>query len=99
MSQELPLMRRVGISQRNSHEKAVELRFRQSKRTQLLVGILGGDHEERLGQRMSRGIRTDLTLLHGFQQSALGPRAGPIDFVRQQQLGEDRSLPEMKLLA
>ena len=35
-------------------------------------------------------------LLHRLQQRRLGPRAGAVDFVGHQKLGEDRSLDEAK---
>ncbi len=42
------------------------------------------------GSGMRLAVDGDLPLAHGFQQSALRPRRGPIDFVGQHDIGEDR---------
>ena len=41
-------------------------------------------------------VAGDLPLLHGLQQGALGFGGGPVDFVGQQHLGEDRPLVKDK---
>src|SRR5581483_4801330 len=68
------------------------------KGAQLLVRVLGRDHEEWLGQRIRGEVGAYLALLHRLEQRALGTRTGAIDLVRQQELGEDRPLAEVKLL-
>ncbi len=47
---------------------------------------------------MGDAVDADLAFFHGFEQRALGARAGAIDLVRQQQLGEYRALAEFELL-
>ena len=56
-----------------------------------VIGILGGDHHERLGQRMGDPVHAHLPLLHGFEQGRLRLRRGPVQLVRQQDVGEDRA--------
>ena len=60
--------------------------------------VLGRDHEERFRQPVSRDVHAHLALLHRLEQRALRPRARAVHFIRQQQLGEDRTLAEIELL-
>ncbi len=64
----------------------------------MLDRVLGGDHEEWLGQRVRMRIHSDLALVHGLEQRRLGLRSGAVDLVGQQDVGEDRSPLELKLL-
>ena len=50
-AQQRALVGGVGVAQGDAHEEAVELRFGQREGAELLVRVLRGDHEERLGQR------------------------------------------------
>ena len=85
-------MRGVGITERDPHEEAVELRFGQPERAELLEGILRGDHEERIGQAIGGHVDADLALFHGLEQRALGLGARAVHLVREQQLREHRPL-------
>ncbi len=58
--------------------------------------VLGGDDEERLGEREAFAFDRHLALLHGFQQGGLGFGWRTVDLVGKQQLGEDRTLAEPK---
>ncbi len=49
---------------------------------------------ERRRQVVTLAGHGDVLLLHALQQRRLGARAGAVDFVGHQQLGEDRSLEE-----
>ena len=51
LGQQRAFVRGVGITQRDAHQEAVELRLGQPERAELLERILRGDHEERIGQR------------------------------------------------
>src|SRR5262245_17485917 len=92
-------MRGIRVTECDTHEEAIELRFRQCKSAELLVGVLSCNDEERLGQAVCCYVGADLTLLHRLEQRALRAWARPIDFIGEQQLCEDRALSEMKLLA
>ena len=39
-------------------------------------------------------LDADLAFVHGLEQRGLGARGGPVDLVRQQHVGEDRTPPE-----
>jgi hypothetical protein len=54
----------------------------------LIKPVLGGDHEERDGQRMAGAIDADPAAGHRLQQGALGARAGPVDLIGQEHLTE-----------
>jgi hypothetical protein len=74
------------------------LGFRQVVGAFLLDGILGRQHEERLGQRVGFAAVRDAALLHRLQQRGLRFGRRPVDFVREQHVGEDRPLHEREFL-
>ena len=80
----------VGISQRDSHQKAVELRFRQRRGAHERRRVLGRNHEKGVGQWPRHAAFGHLPLLHRFEQGALGAWGGAVDLVGQQQFGENR---------
>src|ERR1700678_3951464 len=59
--------------------------------------ILRGQHQERLRERLRVAIDRDLSFFHGLQEGRLGAGGGPVDLVREQYLGEDRSGPELEV--
>ena len=73
------------------HE-AVGLRFGQRIRAFLLDRILGGEHQEGLGQRIGGVADGHLPLLHRFEQGRLHLGRRSIDLVGEHQIGEDRPL-------
>ena len=79
----------VGVTQRNAHQKAIQLRLGQSVGAQLVVRILRGDDKKRLGQGACFTFHTHLFFFHRFQERALGFRTGPVDLVGQQHLREN----------
>ena len=64
----------------------------------VLHRILRGNHQKGLGQRVRVGVDGDLAFVHGFEQRGLRFGRGAVDFVGQQEVGEDRSALELKLL-
>ena len=88
--QELALSLPVGIAERNPHQEAVHLGLRQGVSAELVVRVLGGDHEERRGQGAGFAFDRDLFFLHRLQEGALGLGTGAVDFVGQQHLCKDR---------
>ena len=89
--EQCPLGADIRITQFDSHQKAVQLRFRQWKSADLISGILGGDDEKGLRQLAGLAFDGHLPFLHRFQQGALGLGRGAVDFVGQDQLGENRT--------
>ena len=65
----------------------------------MLDGILRGEHEKRLRQRMRVIVDGDLRFVHRFEQRGLRLRRGAIDFVGQHDVGEHRPGLEFEFLA
>ena len=78
------------------HE-AIELRFGKRVGAFLLDRILGGDGEERLGEVERLTANGHLPFLHRLQQGGLRFGWRAVDFVRQQDVGEDGALDEAEL--
>ena len=75
----------------NFQHEAVELRFGQRVGAFLLDGVLRGHHQERLFQLVRGFADGDLAFLHGFEQGALHLGRGAVYFIRQDEVGENRS--------
>jgi len=91
VEQDAPLGVAIRIVDVDLHQEAVELRLRQRIGCFLLQRVLRRQHVERLRQIVARARNRDVLFLHGLQQRGLGARAGAVDFVGHQQLGEHRS--------
>ena len=78
-------------------EETVHLRFGQRIGALLLDRILSGHHEERLFQLVGGIADRNAVLLHGLEHGRLRLGRGPVDFVRQNQLREDRASLEFEL--
>src|SRR5216683_754030 len=85
-----------GIAHLDAHQKAVELRFRQGIGAVVLDGILRGDHEKRLRKRERFAVDGDLRFVHGFEKRGLRARGGAVDFVSENDVGENRAGAEFK---
>ena len=72
-------------------EEAVELGFGQRVGAFHFERVLRGQHEERRGQAVRFAGDGDRVLLHRFEQGGLGLGRGAVDFVGQQDVGEDRA--------
>ena len=70
------------------------MRFGQGVSAFEFDGVLRSQYEERIGQRARRAEQGDGAFLHGFEQGRLRLGRSAIDFVSQQEIGEDR--PRMK---
>src|SRR6478672_333019 len=77
-------------------QETVQLRFGKLIGALVLDGVLGGGDDERVGKRTWLTFDADLPLLHRLEQRRLGLRRGPVDFVGQQQVGEDRTRVELE---
>ena len=91
---ELPLVVVGRVADRRAQQEAVELGLGQRVGALVLDRVLGGDHEERPGERVGHAVGGDLALLHGLEQRGLGLGRRPVDLVGQDQVGEDRAGPE-----
>src|SRR5580698_8362183 len=64
----------------------------------MLDGILRGQHQKRIGQRVRVIIHGDLRFVHRFQQRGLRLRRGAIDFVGHDDVRENRPGLEFEFL-
>ena len=77
-------------------KEAVQLCFGQRVGSFLLDRVLRGEDEERLFERVAFAGDGDGSLLHGLEHGRLGLRRGAVDFVGEENLGEDRTFLEFK---
>ena len=80
---------RPGVAHFELEHEPVHLRFGQGIGAFLLDGVLGGHDEEGIGQEVGFAAQGDLVFLHGFEQGALDLGRGAVDFVGQNDVGED----------
>ena len=59
----------------------------------VLDRVLRRQHHERIGQGKLLTLETDAPLLHRLEQRGLDFCRGAVDLVRQQDIGEHRTLP------
>ena len=88
--QNLPFLRARRITDFQFQHEAVHLRFGQRISSFLLNRILRRQNQKRFFELESIFADGDLLFLHRFEQRALHLRRRAIDFVRQNQIGEDR---------
>ena len=79
------------VADADLEHEAVELGFGQRIGAFLLDRVLRGQDEEGLGQLVGRVADGDLPFLHGFEQGALHLGRGAVDFVGEDEVGEDRA--------
>ena len=96
-SQDLLLLVGRRVIHLDVEHEAVQLRFRQRIGPLLLDGVLRGNGEEGLRQRIGGLSHGHFPLLHGLQQGGLGLGWGAVDLVGQEDAGEDRPLDEAEI--
>ena len=87
----LPLLGARRVADFQFQHEAVNLRLGQRIGAFLLDGILRGQHEERFFELEGLFADGDLFFLHGFEQRALHLGGRAVDFVGQDEVGEDRA--------
>ena len=90
--QHLALFPPLGIGHDQLEHEPVHLRLGQGIGPLVLDRVLGGEHQEQLGQWICPAADRHLFLLHRFQQRALHLGGRAVDLVGQQEIGEDRAL-------
>jgi len=95
---DLALLGAVRIGELQLHHETVHLRLGERVRPFLLDGVLGGQDHERLRKTVAPVAECHLPLLHGFEESGLHLRGGPVDLVRQHDIGEHRTPLDVELL-
>ncbi len=94
LDQDAALGVEVGIVHVDLQQEAIQLGFGQGVGAFLLDRVLRRQNMEGRGQVMAHTGHGDMALLHRLEQGRLGARAGAVDLVRHQQLGEDRPFEE-----
>jgi hypothetical protein len=84
------------VAHRQLEQEPVELGLGQRERAGQLHRVLRGQHQERAGQVAGDTVDRHPPLGHGLQQRRLRLRGGPVDLVRQEDVGEDRPRPELE---
>ena len=87
----------VGVLDLDKKHEAIQLRLRQRVGALLLDGVLRGKHKEWFRQRHDAAGHGNVMLLHGLKQGGLRLGRGAVDFVGQNDVGEDRPLDELEL--
>ena len=92
LAHDLLLFLPVGVIDPDLQHEPVHLRFRQRIRPFLLDRILRCQNHERLFQWKRLIADRDLLFLHGLKQRALHLCGRAVDFVGQDEIGENRPL-------
>ena len=82
-----------GVGDDELEHEAVDLCFGEGVGSLLVDGVLGGEDEE--GVRELEGVVADgdLAFLHGLEEGALDFGGGAVDFVGEDDVGEDGAFP------
>jgi hypothetical protein len=87
----------AGVVNANLDEEAVELGFRERVSAFELEGILCGEDGEEVVEGVGDAVDGDLAFFHAFEERGLGARGHAIDFVGEEELGEDGAAMEGEL--
>ena len=90
LDQDAALGGSVGIADVDLQQKSVQLRLRQRVGALLLERVLRRQNMERRRQIMPHAGHRHMVFLHRLKERGLGAGARPVDFVRHQELGENR---------
>ena len=96
-SHDLALLVACRIAHAQLQHEPVDLRLGQRVRALLLDRVLRREHEERLLELVGRATDGDLLLLHRLEERRLHLGGRAIDLVREDDIGEDRSLLDHEL--
>ena len=91
----------LGFEVRQGHvdaeQEAVELRLGQGEGAGGEQVVLGGDDHEGRVQAAGDAVDRDLLFAHTLEKGTLDAGAGPVDFVGEDDVAEDRARDELKL--
>lgn len=90
---------KLRIIHNHLEHKTVNLRLWKRIGSFLLDRILGSHNQERLRKRESLVTYCDVTLLHRLKKCGLDFCRSTVDFIRKHEIGEDRALVNLELLA
>ena len=83
---------KFGYLHEDLEHEAVLLGFGQRIGAFLLDRVLRGQHEERVVEAVADAADGDLAFLHGFEQGGLRLGRRAVDFVGEDDVGEQRAL-------
>ncbi len=83
---------RGGVADAEAAEEAVELGFGEGVGAFGFEGVLGGEDHEGRFERIGFAADGDFAFLHGLEEGGLGFWRGAVDFVGEEEVGEDGSL-------
>jgi len=84
------------VTQREPHQETIELCFRKRERAFVIDRVLCCNDQERRIERVGFSVDGDASFRHRFEQRCLCSWRCPVDFVGEQNLGEDRTGAEFK---
>jgi hypothetical protein len=85
------------VPDRDAHQEAVALGLGQGVGALELDRVLGRDDHEGGGELVGGPVDGDGPLLHALEHRRLRLRTGTVDLVAEDEVGEDRSGPELEL--
>ena len=88
---DLELLVEGGIADEDLEHEAILLRLRERVGALLLDWVLGGEHEERIDQRVADPADAHVPLLHRLEQRRLRLGGRAVDLVGEHDVGEQRS--------
>jgi hypothetical protein len=88
-AQDLHLLGRARVPDRDLHEEAIALRLGQRVDALRFDRVLRGQHQERLGHREAVATDRDVMLGHGLEQRRLHLGRCAVDLVGQHEVGAD----------
>jgi hypothetical protein len=97
VADDLELVVGAGIAERRLEQEPVELRLGQRERAFELDRVLRGQDEERVRERPRDAVDGHLPLGHGLEQRRLRLRHRAVDLVDEDDVGEDRTGPELEV--
>ena len=84
------------VTDRQAHQEAIQLCFREWKSAFVFDRVLGSDDQERPGQEVGYAIGSHLLFLHGLEKRGLGTWRRAIDFINQKDVYENRAWAKLE---
>ena len=82
---------------RSLHDEPVQLRLGEGVGPLVLDGVLSGEDDEGCIEPEGRVLDGDLALLHRLEEGRLRPGRGPVYLIGEEDVAEDRALPDLEL--
>ena len=86
----------VGVAEVKAEEETVELGRGEGEGALELDGVLGGDDEEGSGEGAGNVVYGELAFAHGLEEGGLGTGGSAVNFVGEEDVGEDGAGAELE---